>query len=250
MMRRLCRLLVIFVTITCLSSLSARAESLVADLSDHLVAITTGFVGTELLLFGTVDGKGDIVVVTHGPTEEVVVRKKERTFGLWMNRKSVTFQHVPSFYSYGVSQGALDNLTPRIRKRHQVGASNVRATVKDVVSPEDSAPFLTALVRNKQRQGLYSVTPDLIERRGRRLFRTKVYFPSNVPTGTYIVETLLLRDGEVISAQTTPLFINKLGVGAYLFRVAHIHSILYGVTAIIVAVLAGLLANWVFRKLT
>lgn len=248
-MTRLARITV-FAIVLVLSSLSARAESLVADLSDHLVAITTGFVGTELLLFGTVDGQGDIVVVTHGPTEEVVVRKKERTFGLWMNRQSVTFQHVPAFYAYGVTAGALEHLTPLIRRRHQVGARNVRINAKDIISPEDSQPFLEALVRNKQRQGLYSINPDLIERRGRRLFRTKVYFPSNVPTGTYIVETLLLRDGEVISAQTTPLFINKLGVGAYLFRVAQIHSAVYGVVAIIVAVLAGLLANWVFRKLT
>lgn len=248
-MMRAARLALLILTAS-LATLPARAESLVADLSDHLVAITTGFVGTELLLFGTVDGQGDIVVVTHGPTEEVIVRKKERTLGLWMNRASVTFEHVPAFYAYAVTQGALENLTPLIRKRHQVGARNVRVSAKDIISPTDSAPFMDALVRNKQRQGLYSVNPDLIERRGRRLFRTKVYFPSNVPTGTYIVETLLLRNGEVISAQTTPLFINKLGVGAYLFRVAQLHSALYGIAAIIVATLAGLLANWVFRKLT
>lgn len=243
-------ILLAFLATAAVAAVSSRAESLVADLSDHLVAITTGFVGTELLLFGTVDGEGDIVVVTHGPTEEVIVRKKERTLGLWMNRDAVTFEHVPAYYALGATESAMDHLTPLVKRRHQVGANNIRVTAKDVISPEDAQPFLDALVRNKQRQGLYSIAPSLIERRGRRLFRTKVFFPSNVPTGTYIVETLLLREGEVISAQTTPLFINKLGLGAYLFRVAQIHSAIYGIAAILVATLAGLLANWIFRKLT
>ena len=44
---------------------AAWAQSLVADLSDHLIAITTGFVGTDVLLFGAIDGPGDVVVVVQ-----------------------------------------------------------------------------------------------------------------------------------------------------------------------------------------
>ena len=46
-----------------------RAEAVVADLSKRLVAITTGFAGTDVLLFGAVQGDGDIVVVVRGPTQ-------------------------------------------------------------------------------------------------------------------------------------------------------------------------------------
>jgi len=34
----------------------AVAASLVADLSNHLIAITTGFTGTDVLLFGAKEG--------------------------------------------------------------------------------------------------------------------------------------------------------------------------------------------------
>jgi hypothetical protein len=50
----------------------ARAEALAADLSKHLIAITTAFVGTEVVLFGTSDGQGDIVVTVHGPRQDTV----------------------------------------------------------------------------------------------------------------------------------------------------------------------------------
>lgn len=228
----------------------ARAESLIADLSDHLVAITTGFVGTELLLFGSVDGQGDIVVVTHGPTEEVVVRKKAQVAGLWMNRESMEFEHVPAFYDVSATDGAFLNMTETIKMRHQVGARNLRFWPKEDVNPINALAYRRAIIRNKQKEGLYSSRPGLIERRGKRLFRTKVFFPTNVPTGTYIIETLLIQNGEVISAQTTPLFINKLGTGAQIFRFANVYPAFYGLAAILIAAIAGLLANWIFRKLT
>ena len=38
------------------ASRTAWAQSLVADLSNHLIAINTGFVGTEVVLFGAIDG--------------------------------------------------------------------------------------------------------------------------------------------------------------------------------------------------
>src|SRR3546814_79845 len=60
-------------------------QELVADLSDHEVAITTGFTGAELLLFGAVEGEGQIVVVVTGPRQTTTVRRKARVAGIWMN---------------------------------------------------------------------------------------------------------------------------------------------------------------------
>ncbi len=230
----------------------ARAsEPLVVDLSKHLVAITTGFTGSDVLLFGATDGEPDtqVVIVVHGPREDVVVRKKDRVAGIWINRDSVTFGDVPSFYQLAATD-SLDVWLPLpVRERHQIGVEYLRYRPIDAdVSPALVTDFRIALVRNKQRAGLYSRSPGTIVRRGERLFRTTVHFPANVPTGTYNIETLLIRDGEVFSAQTTPLFINKTGVGAEIFRLANTQSGIYGVAAIMIALAAGLGANWIFSK--
>jgi uncharacterized protein (TIGR02186 family) len=75
-----------------------------------------------------------------------------------------------------------------------------------------------------------------------------VYFPANVPTGSYQVETYLLRDGQVVSAQTTPLIVSKVGVEATLTRFASEYAAVYGLVAIIVALLAGWGGYALFRK--
>ncbi len=69
-----------------------------ADLSSHLVAITTGFTGTNVLLFGATDGPGDIVVVVRGPQKDIDVRRKERFGPIWVNATTVAMKDVPSYY--------------------------------------------------------------------------------------------------------------------------------------------------------
>jgi len=81
-----------------------------------------------------------------------------------------------------------------------------------------------------------------------RLFRTEMDFPANVPTGTYQVEVYLFHGGEVVSAQTTPLIVGKIGIGAEVFDFANRQAALYGLMAVLLAVAAGWLAAVAFRK--
>ncbi len=224
-------------------------EPLIADLSDHLVAISTGFTGTELLLFGSIEKDGDVIVVVHGPLRDITVRRKERTAGIWMNRAAMTFEETPSFYHVSMTQGAADGLPTPVLYRHQIGADNVRLIPPDDATDAEIEEFKTSLVRNQQAAGLYSSTPGVIQKRGQRLFRTSVHFPANVPIGTYVIETLLARDGEIQSGQTTPLFVSKVGAGAQIFRIANTYPAVHGILAIVIAVAAGFAANWIFRKL-
>ena len=247
---RLSQIFLFTALLAALSSAStSRAEPLIADLSDHLVAITTGFTGTELLLFGSIEEDGDVIVVVHGPPTNVTVRRKERVAGIWMNRASMTFDETPSFYYVAMTEGATEGLPLPVLHRHQIGAQNVRMIPPEDADPADVENFRTSLIRNQQAHGLYSTAPGTIQKRGQRLFRTTVHFPANVPIGTYVIETLLARNGEIHSGQTTPLFVSKVGAGAQIFRIANSFPALHGILAIVVAMAAGFAANWVFRKL-
>lgn len=222
-------------------------EPLVADLSKHLVAITTGFAGTDVLLFGAVDVPGDVVVVVRGPARQEVVRRKERTGGIWVNIDSATIENAPLFYGLAATR-ALDEIAPpAVLDRHQIGFAHLdlRVSTDQKALADD---YREALIRLKKKRDLYSDVVLPINFLGRRLFRTEMHFPSNVPVGTYSVEVYLFKDREVVSAQTTPLIISKIGVGAEVFDFAHQKAPIYGIIAIILAVSAGWLAATAFRK--
>jgi len=226
----------------------ASATPLVADLSDHLIAITTDFTGTDVLLFGAVDGPGDVVVVVRGPVNDATVRRKERVAGIWVNRESVEFRAVPSFYAIASTRPLDEILDLPTRMRHSIGIDTLRLSAPEAersLLPE----FRAALERIKTAEQLYR--PDVIDVTflGDTLFRADFQFPSNVSTGSYVVEVLLIREGEVASAQTTPLVISKSGIGADIYQFAHVNSFFYGLASVSIALLAGWIAHLVFRRI-
>lgn len=227
----------------------ARSQALVADLSDHFVAITAGFTGTDVLLFGALDEAGDLAVVVRGPEENVVVRRKDRFVGVWANSDELVFESVPTFYALAANK-PLGDLAPRpVLERNQIGLRNIRFnTAQADLTEVEKSRFLDAFIRLQKRQRLYSDEIGSVTFMTGRLFRTRLEFPSNVPVGVYTVQVFLIRDGEVISAQTTPLNIDRTGIGAEIFLFAHRHAAAYGALAILSALVAGWLGGQIFKR--
>lgn len=226
----------------------AVAASLVADLSNHLIAITTGFTGTEVLLFGAKEGPGEVVVVVRGPTSTVAVRKKARVAGIWMNTDRVTFSNVPSFYAVATSAPLADIAPPAVLARHQIGFDQLKLQAPPSVGPERLREFRAALIRRQQSAGVFKSEVDEVSFLGDTLFRASVFFPATVPVGVYLVEVFLLENGNVTGAQTTPLIISKVGFGAEMFDFAHQRAALYGLIAILLSLVSGWLPHILLRK--
>jgi uncharacterized protein (TIGR02186 family) len=244
------RLTVLGLAVLLAGSAEPRAQALVADLSHHLIAITTAFVGTNVVLFGVAEGGGDIVVTVHGPRQDQVVRRKSRVAGIWVNRESLAFRRVPSYYAVA-STGPLEQIArPDVLMRLEMGTEQLRLEPIDATGLEinEIAAFQDALIRRKQDQGLYSRTPGHINFIGDELFRTTLVFPANVPPGIYQVQVFEFQDGFAADAQRSTLVVSKVGLEADLFDFAHQRAPLYGVAAIALAILAGWLASVIFRR--
>lgn len=231
-------------------SSDVRADALVADLSAHLIAITTAFVGTDVVLFGTIDGEGDIAVTVQGPRQDQMVRRKSRVAGIWINRERLAFAEVPGYYAVA-SSGPLETIADAdVIARHELGAEHLKLRPIEGRGLEISeiAAFQDALVRNKQRQSLYTTEPEPVNFIGPSLFRTTLSFPANVPPGLYKVQVFELRDGQVVGAQRSTLVISKVGVEADIYDFAQHQGALYGLLAIALSVTLGWLAGVIFRR--
>ena len=225
----------------------ARAEGLVADLTSHLIAITTGFTGASVVLFGATDGPGDIIVAVRGPEREITVRRKSRVAGVWVNTRQVTFDNLPSFYAVAASRPIADILSPAAAAFYRLGIANLKLAASTPAPSVVVDAFRAALERTEQEAGLYVERMGKVDFLGERLFRTTITFPSNVPTGTYLVEVFLVRDKDIVSGQTTPLVVSKVGVDAAVFEFSARQPGFYGAVAVLTAVVAGWLASLPFR---
>lgn len=240
--------IVMFCTLA-VASTTARPATLVADLSHHLIAITTAFSGAEVLLFGNVEDADDVIVHVRGPSADAVVRRKEPVMGLWLNRQRVRLDDVPSFYALA-STGNLDSLLPvALRERYGIGVESLglqaAASADDA---EQQRAFVDGFIRTRQNEGLYVTLPSGVQFLGPTLFRTTIPFPANSPPGRYHVEVFGVSDGQIIAAQQNTLQITKVGLEAELTDFAHEQASLYALGAIVIATFLGWLAAVVLRR--
>lgn len=226
-------------------------EPVVAALSKYNVAITTDFTGDNILAFGAINRPGDVVVVLRGPSRPVVMRRKGRFFGVWMNAASMTVEQVPTFYAIASSKPLDEVATPGVLRSHVLGIEFLREKLelpRAKASENIRRAWKDAVVRNHQRQGLYWTKVGEVIFRSDRLFSTWFGLPANLPTGNYQAHFYFLVDGEVVGAEIQPLAVNKVGLEAQVFRFAHDWPALYGIFAIIVALVAGWMAHAAFRR--
>lgn len=227
---------------------TARAQQLVADLTDHLVAITTGFHGANVTLFGAIEGGGDVVVVVRGPERETVVRRKSRNAGIWLNTRSVSFGNAPGFYQLFSTKPVEEIVPASLRQLNEIGLDQLKLNPVGRFSHEEVPNFRTALIESLQAEGLYGHGSGRVEMLGDKLFRATLAFPPSVPTGTYTIQVYLLRKGDIIAAQTTPLIISQTGFEADVNQFATEQAVLYGIVAVLAAAMAGWGASFLFRN--
>jgi uncharacterized protein (TIGR02186 family) len=232
----------------------------VVSVSTHRVLISSNFTGTDVVIFGTIEEDEktvprplgyEVVITVRGPTQDFVLRRKQRVLGIWVNAESRQFLQVPSYLAVMSSRPPDQLGPPDFLRRNRIGIANhtlrqrIGADYADVV-PQD--PFRLAFLRVRMSQGLFHQEPTGVTFITPTLFRATVPIPGVAPTGTYEVEALLLSGGDVIAREMTAIEVVKTGFEEILARAARDDSFLYGLATAFLALATGLLANFIFRR--
>lgn len=236
-------------------------EEIESDISSRDIAIESNFTGQQIVIFGTIEhskqsasepGLYDVVVAIRGPKESIVARRKSQVAGIWINRDSYTFANAPGFYAVLSTRLLGDVANETVRNAYGLGfqSLDLRPIDTSKATPGDLeiTEFRKAVVRIKQKEGLYHYNPQGVIFVGRNLFRATIDLPSNVPVGTYASDVYLVRENKVLSHNRSQLTIDKQGFERFVFSAAFEYPLLYGIIAVIIAVSAGLLASALTRR--
>ncbi len=242
-----------------LSRLPAQAEeSLDIGISTNEIAITADFAGADLTVFGALDnadrfllqiGAYDIIVALEGPARETVVRKKDRVFGIWINRFSMRFEPAPMSYSLS-STLPIDRITQEIElSGRAIGIEHIHLQPSGNVGDGSRVPeFREALLRLRVNSGLYQSEPVGVEFVSSSLFRATIRLPANVPVGQHKLRAFLFKNNEFVMERQLTLRVVKTGVEQFIFELAHEQAFVYGILAVVLAMFTGWVASVMFRQ--
>lgn len=233
-------------------------ESIQIGLSTNRVAITADFDGADLTIFGSVEnsdplvarqGRYDIIVVLEGPAQDIVVRRKDRVLGVWVNMQSETFTNVPVSYSVATTRQPQDITVPASYKQLSLGADNLHIEPLDRGgNPVTIEQFRQALRERKAAAGLFNMRVGGVEFLSQSLFRASLPLSPSVPVGTHKARAFLFKNGIFIKESSAQLSIVKSGFEQTIYRFSTTHGFAYGILATALAVVTGWLGRIVFRK--
>ncbi len=235
----------------------AAEEDVVAGLSQDRIEITANFGGSDIIIYGAVkredaipsDSHLDVIVTVEGPHEPELVRRKERVFGLWINRDQVLVDEAPSFYAVATTGVFTRIISDTADLRYSVSIPRAIRSVGAPASIADSESFTEALIRLRQGKGLYSLNEGGVRLTEQTLFRADFDLPANLVEGNYKTRIFLLRDRKVVSLYEKTIFVRKVGLERWLFRLSREAPAAYGLLALVLAAAAGWGASTAFRLL-
>ena len=244
----------LFASLLCLFALQVQSEEVVLGMSQDEVAITATFDGSDILVFGAVkrereipEGTMHVIVTISGPSVPVLVRRKEKTYGIWTNRDMVVVDAAPSFYAVATSGHWHQVLSENEDLRHKVSINRAIRSVGAPVDIDDPQSFIDALIRIRASQGLYQLLENTVAVDQQTLFRTAINMPSSLTEGDYITRIFLTRDSTVVSEFETSIDVRKVGLERFLFHLSRDNPLVYGILALAIAISAGWLASAVFQ---
>jgi len=238
----------------------ARAEKLVVSLSNHRVAVTSSFVGTELVLFGTIEpdtpgtatrASYDLVTTVTGPTVTLRTRRKERVLGIWVNVDSREFIRVPSYLGVLSNRPNRQIADPTTARKLQLGLNYIILTQRigtDFADSVSDDPFRLNFINLQKDAELYREEANGVTFLTPTVFRVSIPLPANVPTGTYTVDVKLFATGQMIARTNTALEVIKSGFEQYVFEASQNHGLIYGAVTALMALMIGWFATVVFKR--
>lgn len=236
-------------------ALPVQAEQIVAGLSQTEVSINANFAGSEIIVYGAVKRDApapkkprlEVIVTVEGPADPLIVRKKDRRFGVWMNAESVQIDLAPSFYAVATTGPLSEILTDAENLRYQITVPSEIRAVGIAQQTDNSSDFIAALLRIREDEGRYRIAEGAVELTDSTLFRADVVLPANLTEGDYRVRMYITRGGMVIDAQDQVIAVQKQGLERFVNRLSKSQPLIYGLLSLAMAVAAGWGASTAFR---
>jgi len=222
------------------------------------VLINSNYTGTSIVVFGAIErdaqtvSRGtdyDIAVTVRGPRQYLVVRQKDQLGPVWINQEQQKFPLAPSYLGVSTSRPVVEMTSDQFRLRQRVG---LRAAIDapDFTNERAGAdkPFRDALLRLKNREGLYLEDERGVTFMTPNIFRSSIPLPATAPPSNYDVEVALFADTVILAKTITNFELVKIGFEQQVGEAARDWSLFYGIATALIATFFGWLANVIFRR--
>ena len=222
-------------------------------LSPNQVDVGTFFDGAKVKVEGSIPAGTTAVVEVVGSEATAHLLRKGRRGGLWMSVGEIQVHHAPSLYMLLSSAAKIPELTNAATPWGYIALSK-QVTFSGSLQAKEEGKFFQEFLGLKQGEKLYRILPDALHtsapQKGQVAFQGILPLPAKVPTGQYKVRLAVVGQGHMLAHQDTVLTVKMVGFPDMLFSMAQHQGLLYGIVAVLIAIITGFIMGFLFKGKT
>ncbi len=249
MRHRIFLLLFILGTSLLLASSLAAKETKGLVVHPDVIDVDSFFSGTDLTISGDIEASDDVIIEITGKDGTNNFELKGRVGPFWMTTGKVKLENIPSLYLILLPAGK-----NWIQTAEAMGLGMEQVKRRLVTSGISRVPenIFAMFKRLKKSEELYDEISGAVTygpgKDGMKHFVGKCRVPSSISLGGYVIKATVVADGVRGTQLQAQLMVKEVGFVKFVNRLASDQRITYGVSAVIIALAAGLLMGVLFRQ--
>ncbi|MDR3630430.1 MAG: TIGR02186 family protein [Desulfocapsaceae bacterium] len=229
------------------SASAAEIEGL--SVRPEVINVDSFFSGSELTVAGDIKATDDVIVEIYGRDATHEFEEKGRVGVFWMTTGKVKLENIPSLYVLMVPDGKewLDKVAA-----FGLGMERVKSHLVISESHLDHDAVFSMFVKLKESEELYQENVGSVAytplKDGQKHFVGVCRLPSSISLGNYTVKVTVVSNGIPGQDVEGRLTVREVGFVKLVNELASNQRITYGVSAVVIALVAGLLMGVLFRQ--
>ncbi len=224
------------------------------NLKPNCIRMGATFDGTTIFVTGEIPVDSEVLIRLVGHFGDTKLKKKGRALGfLWMNMGTVEFRNIPSVFLL-LPSNSLEKLLRTDKDRWQklgLGFEAIEKQTEVIPASEDKHRLFEDFLKLKESTDLYGIQKNRVQYGkadgSMKTFTASMSIPSAIPQGSYNVQAFVIKNAAIVTMAEEQINAAEVGFPAALAFLAYRHATLYGVLAVVVAIIAGLLTGLVFK---
>lgn len=223
-----------------------------ADLHVAPTSVQMGafFDGARIRVSAVIPQGTDAVVEVVGKRIEEQLLRKARHWDIWMNVGEIDIEEAPRLYfALSTDPGSLSRSDANA---FGYAAMRQRVSFKGDLRGLVRRDIFREFIELKESEKLYRLLPGALKVSpalgDAQVVEGEFTVPSRIAPGEYRVKLSVVDHGRVLRTESVQLDVGMVGLPAFLTSLARSHGALYGLFAVVIAVIFGFIVGVVFRK--
>lgn len=208
-----------------------------------VIKMGTFYGGADLRISGSTTA-GAVIVTISGENTDEVLNRKVRVAGIWINRGKVHVSGVPSLFLVFSNTAQAKFLSRKTIDEFQLDEKSLESRMHIEPADLDLPAIRSAFITMKTRRKVYDsfVGDDIVKKTSggeQTEYQINFRWPKKAPAGTYTLKAYHCANGKVAASEQLEFKVVEEGFPAWMAGLAQNTPLLYGLLAVITALLVG-----------